>query len=52
MEVEFSCDCGNDISEFTRGNATKNVQLECSNCGAVWTLTLTNIRSGEDATCD
>jgi uncharacterized Zn finger protein len=47
MEVEFSCDCGHDISEFTRGDATKNARIECSNCGAVWTLTLTNIRTGE-----
>ncbi|MEF8915848.1 MAG: hypothetical protein V5A17_14560 [Natronomonas sp.] len=47
MEVEFECDCGHEISEFTRGGVTKNVQLECPNCRAVWTLTLTNIRSGE-----
>jgi hypothetical protein len=23
MEVEFSCDCGHDISEFTRGGCNK-----------------------------
>jgi len=45
MEVEFACDCGHDISEFTRESATKNVQLECPNGQTVWTLTLTNIRS-------
>jgi uncharacterized Zn finger protein len=46
MEIVFACDCGEDISEFTRGGTTKNAKLECMDCGAVWTVTLTNIRDG------
>jgi hypothetical protein len=45
IDVEFAFDYGHDVSEFTRGSATMNVQLECPNGQAVWTLTLTNIRS-------
>ena len=47
MEIAFACDCDNDISTFTRGGATKNTKLECPECGAVWTVTLTNIRSSD-----
>jgi len=47
MEIAFECDCGQDISEFTRGGTTKNATLECPACGAVWAVTLTNIRGGD-----
>jgi hypothetical protein len=47
MEIDFSCDCGRSISEFTRRDGITAVRIECSGCGAVWNLTLTNIPSGE-----
>jgi uncharacterized Zn finger protein len=46
MEVNFECECGHDVTDFTRGGASKSATIECTECGAVWTVTLTNIRSG------
>jgi hypothetical protein len=46
MELEATCDCGHDIPEFIQGDTSRKVTLECVNCRAVWTLTITNIRPG------
>lgn len=50
MELELSCECGHGISEFTRGNsADANVQVPCEGCGAVYAVTVTQIREGGSA---
>lgn len=50
MELELSCDCGQEISEFTRGSsADANFKVPCEECGAVYAVTVTQIRaSGND----
>lgn len=48
MEFEFTCDCGHEISEMTRGERTKmSVQVPCRECGAVYAVTVTRIQNSE-----
>lgn len=50
MEIELSCECGVEISEFTRGSSTEaNFKVPCEDCGAVYTVTITQIRGSESA---
>ncbi|WP_277750246.1 hypothetical protein [Halorubrum amylolyticum] len=43
MRVRFECSCSEEISEFTRGDASRGVHVECGNCGAVYAVTITEI---------
>lgn len=47
MEFEFDCVCGNPVSDFTRGDPSEvDLIVECSDCGAIYALTVTQIRTG------
>jgi len=43
MRVQFECSCSEDISEFTRGQTSRGVHVECGNCGAVYAVTITEL---------
>ncbi|MBP1921875.1 hypothetical protein J2751_000872 [Halorubrum alkaliphilum] len=43
MKVQFECSCSEDISEFTRGETSRGVHVECGNCGAVYAVTITEL---------
>ena len=48
MEFEFSCNCGCDVSGFTRGETTEaSFQLQCEDCDAVYAVTVTRIQDGK-----
>lgn len=50
MEIELSCECGQEISEFTRGESTvANLQVPCEDCGAIYAVSVTRILEGEGA---
>lgn len=44
MEFHFECDCGEEISDFTRGVATEiSTQVECGGCNSLHDLIFTSI---------
>ncbi|CDK40825.1 hypothetical protein PN419_06960 [Halorubrum ezzemoulense] len=43
MKVQFECSCSEEISEFTRGETSRGVHVECGNCGAVYAVTITEL---------
>ena len=46
MEFSFECECDEALSDFTRGSASEvHSKVECTACGAVYTLTVTQIRA-------
>lgn len=46
MEVYLECGCGNRISGVADGAPASDTSVECD-CGAMWAVTVTNIRDGE-----
>ena len=47
MEFQFDCSCGEQISDFTRSNnSSTDFQIECDDCNAWYTVTITQIREG------
>lgn len=48
MEFEFSCECGQSVSDFIRNNTKEaSFQVPCEDCGAVYAVTVTQIREGQ-----
>lgn len=48
MEFDFSCECENSISGFTRNNSHEtSFQVVCDECGATYAVTVTRISEGE-----
>ncbi len=44
MELEIDCECGEPISEFTRGaDSNFDTRVECDECGNVYAVTITPI---------
>lgn len=47
MEVRFDCECGREISDFTRGDEVETgVRVACDECGATYAVTITQIQTG------
>lgn len=48
MELSFDCDCGETVTDFTRGEAgeVKGTKLVCSSCEAMYVVTITQLREG------
>lgn len=45
MEFQFTCGCGEEISEFTRGEHPEvSTQVGCNDCGTVYALTITPLK--------
>ena len=49
MEFEFTCECGEDIADFTRGRNSKEVHTICECCGSRYVVTVTKILYGAEA---
>lgn len=48
MQFELACKCGQSISDFTRNDSGEtSFQVPCDDCGAVYAVTVTQIRDGE-----
>lgn len=48
MEFQFSCECGDDLSGFTRGEDTEaGFTIGCEDCGAVYAVTVTQIQPSD-----
>ena len=44
MRIEFECQCGESISDFTRGNADEmSVRIVCDKCGKWYAVTVSDI---------
>lgn len=41
MELTFECECGAEVSSFTRGSDKVKVQYRCDECGTVYAVTIT-----------
>ena len=46
MEFEFTCECGEEIADFTRGGKSKDVHTLCECCGSRYVVTVTKILDG------
>ena len=46
MDITLGCNCGVEISEATRDAENPSFNLECSECGAVYAITITHLRRG------
>lgn len=49
MKIEFSCHCGDTISELTRGDTSTNVQVKCGGCDSIYAVTISQIMEGNTA---
>ncbi|MFC7070099.1 hypothetical protein [Halobaculum lipolyticum] len=49
MEYAFECECGEQVSDFTRGGDVEvSTVAVCDDCGAAYGLTITTLqRTGE-----
>lgn len=46
MEFRFTCECGDEIQEFTRGSDDElSVRVPCETCGAVYAVSITQLRA-------
>lgn len=46
MEIEFDCECGEQVADFTRGGGQEiSTQLRCEDCGTVYAITITPLNS-------
>lgn len=46
MEVQFECDCGSEVSDFSRSESGEaDFRLNCEDCGAVYVVTVTQLSS-------
>lgn len=52
LEINFECQCGEMISDFTRGEEMPNVRLACDECGAHYAVTVTTLVRGTEARAD
>jgi predicted SprT family Zn-dependent metalloprotease len=41
MNLTFDCDCGTELSSYTRGDDEVKVQYRCDGCGTVYAVTIT-----------
>lgn len=48
MKIAFSCDCGAEISDFTRGAEQADLQVQCKDCGSLYAVTITQIQAGDN----
>ncbi|QZY00838.1 hypothetical protein [Halobaculum rubrum] len=47
MEYSFECECGEEVSDFTRGGDVEvSTVAVCEECGTTYGLTITAIQSG------
>lgn len=45
MRFQFECDCGRQLSDFTRSESDQiNAQIQCEECGGVYALTVSTLR--------
>lgn len=46
MELSFDCECGDTISEFTRGGpgSQLSTKVGCRSCDRIYAVTLTRLR--------
>jgi len=45
MEIAFDCECGEEVSDFTRGEGSEiSAHLQCDSCGAVYAVTITPLQ--------
>lgn len=48
MEFELGCECGEEIAGFTRSDGNEaDFIIECEDCSAVYTVSVTRIRPGD-----
>lgn len=47
MEFRFDCECGSEMSDFTRGRSERTVQVTCDDCEAVYAVTVTQLQAGD-----
>ncbi|SHH41818.1 hypothetical protein [Halobaculum gomorrense] len=48
MEYTFECECGEEVSDFTRGGDVEiSTVAVCEECGTTYGLTITTIQSGD-----
>lgn len=48
MEYTFECECGEEVSDFTRGGDVEvSTVAACDECGTTYGLTITTIQNGE-----
>lgn len=43
MEISFDCECGEELSTFTRGGGEVDFRYECDDCGAVYAVSITTL---------
>lgn len=41
MELTFECECGAEVSSYTRGDDEVKLQYGCEECGTVYAVTIT-----------
>lgn len=48
MELSFDCECGEKVSDFTRGEGGEvaGIKLVCPSCEALYVATITQLREG------
>jgi len=44
MEIEFDCDCGEIVSQTTRGGNKTKLQYICENCETIYAVTITPLQ--------
>lgn len=49
MDIQFSCHCGDTLSELTRGETSTDVRVQCDGCGAIYVATITQLQGDHTA---
>lgn len=49
MEIQFSCQCGDMVEEFTRGETSSDVRVQCDACAAIYVVTITQLTESHTA---
>ena len=45
MKIQFDCECGAEVSDFTRGSQAEfDTRLQCQDCGSVYALSITKLK--------